>query len=303
VTSIVIAAHDEETVIGRCLDSIQQAAAGDEFEVIVVANGCTDSTIAQAESRKVRVIELAESGKAQALNVGDAVASRFPRLYLDADMVVSADDIRALSRSLCNSKDLLACAPKRKIKLDKRPLAVRAFFRIQTRLPVYQNGLVGRGAIMVSEAGRARFTEFPDETADDLFLDSLFGLSERMIVDGVTCTIEGPYTTKDLLRRIIRVRRGNIQLRQSELTISKADQPMPRVRRSDPWSWLRDVVVPHPTLAPAGIVFATLTLIAEWQARRSIDKQTWGRDESTRRSDKGKGHAKTQLGARGERLL
>ena len=99
----------------------------------------------------------------------------------------------------------------------------------------------------------------------------------------MTCIIEGPYTTRDLLRRMIRVRRGNIQLRQTELTTSKTDQPVPQVRRSDRWSWLRDVVVPHPTLAPAGVVYAALTLIAEWQARRSIDRQGWERDESTRR--------------------
>ena len=65
MTAIIIAAHDEEAVIGRCLDAIQQTAADDEFEVIVVANGCTDGTVAQAESRKVRVIELADPGKAQ----------------------------------------------------------------------------------------------------------------------------------------------------------------------------------------------------------------------------------------------
>ena len=287
MTAIIIAAHDEESVIGRCLDAIQEMAADDEFEVIVVANGCTDGTVVQAESRKVQVIELAEPGKARALNVADAAASRFPRLYLDADMIVSSDDIRTLSQSLRNGTGLLACAPKRKIELKDRPLTVRAFFRIQTRLPVYQNGLVGRGAIMVSEAGRARFAEFPNETADDLFLDSLFGPNERTIVAGVICSIEGPYTTKDLLRRIIRVRRGNIQLRQSELTTSEADQPRQQVRRSDPWSWLRDVVVPHPTLAAAGVVYAALTLIAEWQARRSTNEHAWGRDESTRRLDKG----------------
>ena len=28
-----------------------------------------------------------------------------------------------------------------------------------------------------------RFPEFPDETADDLFLDSLFGLNERTMVN------------------------------------------------------------------------------------------------------------------------
>jgi glycosyltransferase involved in cell wall biosynthesis len=287
VTAIIIAAHDEETVIGRCLDTIQQVALDDEFEVIVVANGCSDATVAEAKRRKVRVIELADSGKAQALNVADAAASRFPRLYLDADMVLSADDIRKLSESLHSGRGILVCAPKRKIELAKRPIAVRAFFRIQQRLPVYENGLVGRGAVMVSKAGRARFAQFPDETADDLFLDALFGPNERMIVDGVACNIEVPYTTKDLLRRIVRVRRGNIRLRKTELTTSNTDQPAPQVRRSDRWSWLRDVVVPHPKLAPAGLVYAALTLIAEWQAHRSINQHAWGRDESTRRLDMG----------------
>ena len=141
-------------------------------------------------------------------------------------MVLSANDIRILSKSLLNGAGFLVCAPKRKMELDNRPLPVRAFFQIQQRLPVYESGLVGRGAIMVSEAGRARFAQFPDETADDLFLDSLFGPTERTIVDGVTCSIEGPYTTRDLLRRITRVRRGNIQLRQTELTTSKTDQPV-----------------------------------------------------------------------------
>ena len=283
MTAIIIAAHDEESVIGRCLDAIQQTAVDDEFEVIVVANGCTDGTVAEAESRKVRVIELADPGKARALNVADLAASRFPRLYLDADTALSANDIRILSESLRNGAGLLVCAPKRKMELDNRPLAVCAFFRIQERLPVYQSGLVGRGAIMVSEHGRARFVQFPDETADDLFLDSLFGPTERTIVDDVTSSIEAPYTTRDLLRRMIRVRRGNIQLRQTELPTSRTDEPVPHVRRSDRWSWLRDVVVPHPTLAPAGVVYAALTLIADWQARRSIDRQGWERDESTRR--------------------
>jgi hypothetical protein len=67
---------------------------------------------------------------------------------------------------------------------------------------------------------------------------------------------------------------------------------VPHVRRSDRWSWLRDVVVPHPTLAPAGVVFAALTLIAEWQAWRSIDRQGWERDESTRTMHAVAGHVR-----------
>ena len=127
MTAIIIAAHDEESVIGRCLDAIQEMAADDEFEVIVVANGCTDGTVVQAESRKVQVIELAEPGKARALNVADAAASRFPRLYLDADMIVSSDDIRTLSQSLHPIAQVSWPArQKRKIKLDERATAFRA---------------------------------------------------------------------------------------------------------------------------------------------------------------------------------
>jgi hypothetical protein len=135
---------------------------------------------------------------------------------------------------------------------------------------------------MVNEAGRARFAEFPEETADDLFLDALFGPHERTIVDAVTSLVEVPHTTKDLLRRLIRVRRGNIQLRRADLTGSRPEETL-QVRRSDHWSWLRDVIIPRPSLAPAGLLYATLTLIAEWWARGSIDRHTWGRDESTRR--------------------
>lgn len=283
MTAIIIAAHNEESVIGRCLDTIQRTAAATEFEVIVVANGCTDGTVAQAEKRKVRVIELTNLGKARALNAADAVASQFPRLYLDADMTLSASDVRALSESLQNGTGWLACAPKRQLELTNRPLAVRAYFRIQQELPVYKNGLIGRGAVMVSEAGRARFAEFPDETADDLFLDALFTADERTIVGPVTAIIETPYTTKDLFRRLVRVRRGNIQLRQAELTSSLADAASTQVRPSNRWSWLRDVILPQPKLAPAGLVYAALTFLAELRARRSIGQQAWGRDESTRR--------------------
>ena len=45
--SVVIAAHDEESVLPRCLRALLDAAGPGEFEVFVVANGCTDRTAAQ----------------------------------------------------------------------------------------------------------------------------------------------------------------------------------------------------------------------------------------------------------------
>src|SRR6185295_3671394 len=91
VTSVVIAAHNEEAVIGRCLDAIR-ASSGPPLDITVVANGCGDRTAGVAAERPgVRVLDLAAAGKPGALNAGDAVASGFPRLYLDADVVLSAD--------------------------------------------------------------------------------------------------------------------------------------------------------------------------------------------------------------------
>jgi glycosyltransferase involved in cell wall biosynthesis len=280
VVSVVIAAHNEENVIGRCLD-VLRSSGGQGLDVTVVANGCRDATAARAARPGVRVIDLPEPGKARALNDGDAAAQGFPRLYLDADMALSGADVRVLSETLQKNPSMLACAPRRVVNLKNRPLAVRAYFGIQQQLPVYQNGLVGRGSIMVSEAGRAEFQQFPDETADDLFLDALFAPHASVVVDTVSNVVEAPFTTRDLLRRLVRVRRGNRQLRQAQLEPAAGTQPV-RVRAADRWSWLRDVVLVRPWWAPAGVVYATLTILAAWQARRPTGQASWGRDESTR---------------------
>jgi glycosyltransferase involved in cell wall biosynthesis len=79
--SVVIPAHNEERVIGRCLEVLQAGLRPGELEVVVVANGCTDNTerVARSAVPAVRVVSLAEASKAAALNAGDAVASAFPR--------------------------------------------------------------------------------------------------------------------------------------------------------------------------------------------------------------------------------
>src|SRR3954467_3664021 len=90
--SIVIPAHDEGAVLGRLLDGI--APLGDDHDVLVVANGCTDDTADVVRARSwCRLVEIAEASKIAALNAGDAAARTFPRIYLDADVTVSADTL------------------------------------------------------------------------------------------------------------------------------------------------------------------------------------------------------------------
>ena len=63
MTSIVIAAYNEAAVIGRCLDALLSGAAPGEFDVTVVANGCTDDTAEVAARDGVRVLTCPRLGR------------------------------------------------------------------------------------------------------------------------------------------------------------------------------------------------------------------------------------------------
>lgn len=274
MTSVVIAAHNEATVIGRCLDTLLADASPGEFDVTVVANGCTDDTVAVARSRGVRVIDLPDPGKAGALNAGDKVAAGFPRIYLDADINLSTSGLRALAEG-CSSHP--AATARREVDLSGRPVPVRAYFSVHRHLPALRTGLFGRGVIALSAEGRARFDTFPDLVADDLFVDSLFTADEKQHVDSVVSVVATPLRTGDLIRRLVRVRAGNAAMRAAAARGEiKAD-----VRASGRSSWLKDVVLRRPWLAPAAVGYVGITVYAAVRARRAKTVD-WGRDDSTR---------------------
>ncbi|WP_037365178.1 glycosyltransferase [Nakamurella lactea] len=287
MTSVVIAAHNESAVIGRCLDALLADAAPGELDVTVVANGCTDATASVAAARPgVRVVDTAEAGKAKALNLGDAVAVGYPRIYLDADITASTFVVRTLVEALdrgarppAGGIPVLAVVPRRELDVRGRPLLVRGYFAINKRLPAFRSGLFGRGVIALSEAGRRRFDTFPEMVADDLFLDSLFDAAEKQEATAVATVVAAPLRTRDLVRRLVRVRRGNAAMRAA----GRSGEVAVDVRHADRWAWLREVVLPQPWLAPAAVVYVGITALAAVLARRSSSNgDSWGRDESTR---------------------
>jgi glycosyltransferase involved in cell wall biosynthesis len=281
VTSVVIAAHNEAATIGRCLDHLLAGAAPGEFDVTVVANGCTDDTAKVAAERGVRVLDLPEPGKAGALNAGDAVTIGFPRVYLDADILLTTDGLRALAAAV--DGPCLAATARRELELTGRPLLVRAYFAINRWLPAFRTGLFGRGVIVLGEAGRARFDRFPDMVADDLFLDSLFTVAEKREVSGVPSLVATPRRTSNLVRRLVRVRAGNAAMRAAA---TRGDVTAD-VRSADRSSWLKDVVLRRPWLAPAAACYVGITVYAAMRAR-GRGAQRWGHDDSTRQE---KAHA------------
>src|SRR3954452_8210976 len=97
--SIVIPAHDEAAVIGRLLTALTTGAEPGELAIVVACNGCTDDTAAIAATFPgVTVVDLPEPSKTAALNAGDdAAGDVFPRLYVDADILVDLAAVRAVA--------------------------------------------------------------------------------------------------------------------------------------------------------------------------------------------------------------
>ncbi len=174
MTSIVIAAHNEESVIDRCLDALSSQQNAGDLDIIVAANGCTDHTADVARRWSVRVIETERAGKAAALNLADKLAAGYPRIYLDADIVLDPQAIGRLVAALADDPRCCAAVPTRELDVTGRPLIVKGYTAISSRLPAFRDGLFGRGVIALSQRGRLRFDSFPELIADDLFLDSLF---------------------------------------------------------------------------------------------------------------------------------
>ena len=275
--SVIIPAFNEEAVIGRCLATLLEGAEPAAMEIVVVPNGCTDRTadVARAFGPSVIVAETPVPSKWQALNLGDRVASGFPRLYVDADVGFSFQDARAVATAL--EEGALAASPSLDLDTSEASFLVRSHLRIWERLPVIARGLMGRGVYGLSAAGRARFGEFPDLIADDHFVHGLFEAEERTLVDVARSTVRAPRRLHDLIQRKVR---SYVGLWESQQRNESVDGDTSR-------EWL-GVVRAHPALLKDLPTYLGVSLAARFLARRRIAAgraHEWDRDLSSRTQD------------------
>lgn len=205
--AILIPAHNEAAVIDRTLRHLSPVAAFDNVEICVICNGCTDDTAERSRQYAgVHVIEITQASKTAALNTGDAWATRWPRLYLDADIEIEPDAIARVFRTLAGS--VPAARPLYRYDTSGASPIVRAYYRARKRMPSTRFALWGAGVYAISEVGHERFDSFPTVTADDLFVDRLFAPSEKHIVTTVPVRVRTPRTTAALLTILRRNQRG-----------------------------------------------------------------------------------------------
>lgn len=210
MTSIVIPAHNEESVIGRCLDAILADARPGEFEVVVASNGSTDRTveIARSHGADVQVVESAVASKTAALNLADRSVVSFPRLYVDADVLVDTASVRKVAEVLERQPGSIA-APRLQFALADRPWTVRAFYDIWRRMPYLSEGLIGSGFYGLSEGARALFEDFPSTFAEDFFIRGLVPPDQRITVEGAEFTVHPPLSLLSLIKVRARIFAAN----------------------------------------------------------------------------------------------
>jgi len=207
VLSVIIPASNEEAWIGPCLTAVFASTV--QGECIVVANGCHDATAAraialtpeaQARGWTLTVLSLAQGGKPNALNAGDAVAAHATRVYLDADVVVSPPLLAALATALAPHRALYATGTPR---IPRPKTAVtRAYARFWQKLPFARSAAPGFGLFATNAMGRARWGAFPTIISDDTYVRLLFAPDER-----VQCAAPYDWPMIEGFRALTRVRR------------------------------------------------------------------------------------------------
>lgn len=279
VASVVIPAHDESDVVERCLRVLLADARPGEFEVAVVANGCSDDTAARAVAAaallpcEVMVLQLAAASKPAALRAGDGAVSTYPRLYVDADVSCPTATARALAAALRDPCAELA-VPERVVDLDGVTRPARAYFRTWESLPWVRVQPSGRGVYALNHAGRSRFAVFPDVVGDDYWVTTRFPESAVRVVTGAPATLTPAPSLRAVLRARTRVFAGNRQV---------GEVPNPPPARKGRLAYLAGRVL-RPVAWPGLGVYFGVNALAKARGRRVARSGAiaWGRAGASR---------------------
>jgi glycosyltransferase involved in cell wall biosynthesis len=276
VGSVVIPAYNEAEVIGRGLNRLFDSL-GAGVDVVVVCNGCTDGTaeVVRAAGHRLTVIELDVASKVEALRAADEFVTALPRVYLDADVLVSGSAIRAVLEHL-SRPGAVAARPPIVYDTSSSSWVVRRFYRARAQIPAVMGSLWGAGMYALSAEGRGRFDQFPLLVADDLFVDRLFRADEIDLVDTTPVVVVASATASGLLATFQRTFRGNRVIGE----VAATERPGTRATVRD----LLRLARRGPAEFVDAAVYAAVVIWARGLAwRHPRASRVWERDDTSRR--------------------
>jgi glycosyltransferase involved in cell wall biosynthesis len=248
---------------------------------VVVCNGCHDDTADVARRYKgVKVIETPVGSKVNALNLGDAAVSGFPRIYLDADVVITPETVALLASALDTGAALAAAPRPTNLFLPGTAWSVKAYHRFWRSLAYIEEGMIAAGAYALGREGRARFGAFPDIIADDGYVRLLFAPHERAQVEGAVSHVWEPMTLEELVKVRTRSRLGVMQLRNRYPDLFATEA------KAKNYGAALLKVLRTPSLYVPAIPYAYVVITSWLRARRRMAEAApfvWERDDSSRR--------------------
>lgn len=96
IISVIIPAHNEQDYLGATLDALNRQDYP-EYEIVVVANGCTDATVEAAQEKCHRLVTLSQKSLGVARNLGARMAAGDLLVFLDADTVLEPCALRIIA--------------------------------------------------------------------------------------------------------------------------------------------------------------------------------------------------------------
>lgn len=189
--SVLIPAHNEAGYLPACMDALLGSDA-QNVEVVVIANGCTDTTAdiargyeaqAVAKGWRLIVLDLEQGGKLNAWNAGEDAASGDVLIYLDADVHVSPPLIGQIAEVLQTDEARYASGMPN-VTVSGDDALTRHYTRFWLTTPFMVHGVPGFGVFAMNRAGRARWGQWPDIISDDTFARLNFTPEERLRVPG-----------------------------------------------------------------------------------------------------------------------
>ena len=278
LANVLIPAWNEGNVIAGLLSRLAPATREGRLHVIVIANACSDDTAAVARKANpaALVLETLEGGKANAMNLGyKYVIPGIPVVCIDADLMVTADEIMALITPLINRTAQAACG-QMVPDVSRSSWPVRAFYQAWALNPYFSKGKFG-GMFAVSAEGAGRVFPLPRVTADDEWVRRAFAPAERAYVPASRFVARAP---KDLAT-LIRLRRRSIRGAKAVRAV------MGQTASENSLSVMLSQALPKPSLWPAMMIYIMVMAIVRWQLKRESPaaQGVWERDTGNRTSE------------------
>ena len=210
--SFIIPAHNEEAELPATLQALRAAAdaAGHSYEIIVVADACTDRTEVIASSFGARVIVVQLRQISAVRNAGAQAAQSDVFFFVDADTQIFSGHITEALRVLASG----ASGGSARVILDAEvPLWARIFLRVFCTFYFAAN--LGVGAFMfMSRANFERVGGFDEQyfAGEEVYLTKALKTLGRFVILREPIVTSARkirmHTGRQLLRQIFGMMRG-----------------------------------------------------------------------------------------------